>query len=213
MLKELRCVQIETFWLCFLCVPKRTLFHPRRDSNPRPLDKKSSALSTALRGLELGHVFCWYFISSKSSIMYFQSCFRASVIFSFFKIKNWFVYSSVGFKPATSGSEVHRVIHWNSDISSLKFCHFELIVGQKFFLSSSGEIETSTSRVEVLSAMYCATRTCIRTRFLLAFSPFHQTQLFCILSPILGLLFLSELFVVLLYYWSEPMLFFFHFFR
>ena len=135
-------------------------------------------------------------------------------VFSFasLRTKKWFVSSYVGFEPSKSGSEVHRAIHCNSDNSSLKFCHFEIIVRQKFFLSSSGEIETSTSRVEVLSAMYCATRTCIRTRFLLAFSPFHQTQLFCILSPILGLLFLSELFAVLLYYWSEPMLIFFSFF-
>ena len=64
---------------------------------------------------------------------------------------------------------------------------------QKFLWSSSEGIETSTSCLEVLSAIHCTTMTCIRTHFLLTFSPFHQTQLSCILNPILGLLFLSEL--------------------
>ena len=137
-------------------------------------------------------------------------------VFSFasLRTKKWFVSSYVGFEPSKSGSEVHRAIHCNSDNSSLKFLkwqNFRLelselcakssfypprrvlkpqlirIVRQKFFLSSSEGIETSTSCVEALSAMHCATGTCIRTRFLLTFSPFHQTRSSCFLNPMLGL--------------------------
>ena len=135
----------------------------------------------------------WKFVTQFSCIKF--------KFFSFasLRTKKWFVSSYVGFEPATSGSEVHRAIHCNSDNSSLKFCYFQIIVCQKFFLSSSEGIETSSSCVEALSAMHCATRTCIRTRFLLTFSPFHQTRLSCFLNPMLGFLLLSELHVVLLY--------------
>ena len=127
--------------------------------------------------------------------------------------KKNFVSSSAGFEPATSGSEVLCAIHWVLIFPVWNFCNFVLIVCQKFLLSSSEGIETSTFCVELLSALHCATGTCIRTRLWLTFSSFHQTRISCTLNLILELLFLSELFVVLRYYWSEPMLIFFIFFK
>ena len=136
-------------------------------------------------------------------------------VFSFASLctKNWFVSSSAGFEPAISGSDVHRAIHWNSYNSSLKFCHFEIIVCRMYFLSSSGGIETSPSCVEVLTAMYCATRTCIRTRFLLAFSLFHQTVILHSQSYFRAFVFVWTFCgTSVLLEWTNVN-FFFHFFR
>ena len=89
------------------------------------------------------------------------------------------------------------------DVSRLKFSDFAFFVYQnEICIILSGIrtrdqksialsivfliIENSISCVEVLSAMHCVTRTCIRTRFLLTFSPFHQTWLSCTLNPFLG---------------------------
>ena len=115
-------------------------------------------------------IFLFFLLVSWKFVTQFR-CVKFKV-FSFASLctKKWFVSSSAGFELAISGSEVHRAIHWNSDNSSMKFCHFEIIVCQKFFLSSLEGIETSTSCVELLSA----TGTCIRTRCLLTFFSFSS---------------------------------------
>lgn len=105
--------------------------HPRRDSNPRPLDQKSSALSPALRG----HNFTAHYLVTYSSPKFIVGLFPLSKQLSFCQSYYW---------QKSSLQTIGKLMHFVFSSSTVKTqMHVEFDMQLIFNEPSSGTFNSS----------------------------------------------------------------------